>query len=111
MMRVLGTFYGHVDLQGMCEELTGVKGLTYEAVLFGLCSKKERVLWLFLTCVKEVLWDVRNLYVHRREKHEVTIRMVLSCIFVIDWILREVWTRRGSGSIWRACDWFLCFLG
>lgn len=53
----------------LCRDFTGVRMLTYEIAMFGLCClgrENYRVLWLLLTCVKEV-WDTRNLYVFKRE--------------------------------------------
>lgn len=55
----------------MIEGLTGVKTLTYEMVLYGLwkLGKREgRALWILVNCVKECLWDVRNILVFKNER-------------------------------------------
>lgn len=54
----------------MIKGLTGVEGITYEMIVYGMCNLEEmkmRVLWLLVNCVKECLWDVRNILVFRRE--------------------------------------------
>ena len=55
---------------GLIKGLTGVEDLTYEMVVYGLCDlgdEKMRLFWLLVNCVKECLWDVRNILVFRSE--------------------------------------------
>ena len=66
--------------------LTGVDVLTYEMVLYGLSDltwNEERLLWIVVNCVKECLWDVRNIFVFRQEivKVRECVAMVRGRIF------------------------------
>lgn len=61
-------------MRGLIKVLTWVEGITYEMIVYGLCNlgeTKRRVLWLLVNCVKECLWDVRNILVFKSEKVSV----------------------------------------
>ncbi|OCT86411.1 hypothetical protein XELAEV_18020093mg [Xenopus laevis] len=56
-------------LKNLIKGLTDIECLKYEMVMFGLCGlnhDKARVLWFLVNCVKETLWDSRNLYVFKK---------------------------------------------
>lgn len=64
-------FTGSVHLQKLYgrrwrKGLTGVEKVVYEMMMYGIgkIGKDEtRVLWLLVNCVKESLWDVRNILI------------------------------------------------
>lgn len=65
----------------MIKGLTGVENVSFEMMMFGLCAvgkSEKRTLWLLANCVKESLWDVRNILIFRKE--EVTVRGCVSMI-------------------------------
>ncbi|OCT75151.1 hypothetical protein XELAEV_18034141mg [Xenopus laevis] len=60
-------------LNPFCQELFGVRFITWEIMMHGLYSLNKitiRALWLFLACLKEVLWDVRNVLFLKKKKSQ-----------------------------------------
>ena len=55
--------------QDLVKEITGVKVSEWKIMMYGLGKlekDKQRVLWLVLCALKEVLWNARNLYVYKQ---------------------------------------------
>ena len=55
--------------QDLVKEITGVKVSEWKMMMYGLGKlekDKQRVLWLVLCALKEVLWNARNLYVYKQ---------------------------------------------
>lgn len=95
-------------LNGLCMELTGVKVLSYNIVMFGLCSmgrERDRIQWLLMACVKEVLWDIRNLYVYRKEELEVKdlVRMILDKMYF--WFKWDMEKGMDAEGMWKFMKW------
>ncbi|OCT59565.1 hypothetical protein XELAEV_18000987mg [Xenopus laevis] len=99
-------------LKKLIKGLTDVECLTYEMVMFGLCGlnhDKARVLWFLVNCVKETLWDSRNLYVFKQCEINVN-----DCIGLI-WarlFLYVISDKRKLGydaeGIWKTKKWKSC---
>ncbi|OCT91045.1 hypothetical protein XELAEV_180196641mg, partial [Xenopus laevis] len=54
--------------------ITGIEFLTYNMMMFGLgvCNKEmANVLWYIMCCVKEALWDTRNVCVFKNQMIDV----------------------------------------
>ncbi|OCT66070.1 hypothetical protein XELAEV_18042324mg [Xenopus laevis] len=93
--------------------LTGVQFLTLNMFLFGLCDVKsmtkqqERVLWLLMGCVKEVLWDVRNILVFRKEVISVRdcIGMICGKLYVYGIRDKKTLGLENAEGIWKFKKW------
>ncbi|OCT56552.1 hypothetical protein XELAEV_18004693mg [Xenopus laevis] len=60
-MKIFLMCFGNVCTQ---KKLKGVQLLTFNMMLYGLCDidkKPSQILWLIVNCIKEVLWDIRNI--------------------------------------------------
>ncbi|OCT68828.1 hypothetical protein XELAEV_18040128mg [Xenopus laevis] len=93
--------------------LTEVELLTYNMMLFGLCGltgEKARVLWILVNCIKEVLWDVRNMYVFRNSviDEDGCVALIRSRIFFHVLCDRKRYGADAEG-IWKYRKWKFWF--
>ncbi|CAH2327940.1 hypothetical protein XELAEV_18042324mg [Pelobates cultripes] len=90
--------------------LTGISVFSYEVLLFGLCKldkEKERVLWILMACIKETLWDARNLFVFKNERLSIDacVRMVKGKVYL--YYLRDVRRKNemDAEGVWKTKKW------
>ncbi|OCT73429.1 hypothetical protein XELAEV_18036406mg [Xenopus laevis] len=94
----------------MIKGLTGVQLLTFHMMLYGLCDidkKQSQILWLIVNCIKEVLWDVRNILVFNKTGITVAecVNMIRGKLFL--YVLSDQ-NRLGtvdSEGIWKYKKW------
>uniref|UniRef100_A0A1B8XSM5 Reverse transcriptase zinc-binding domain-containing protein n=1 Tax=Xenopus tropicalis TaxID=8364 RepID=A0A1B8XSM5_XENTR len=93
-----------------CVELCGLETVTWGTIMFGLGvadKVKSRVLWLLLGCIKEILWDVRNLLIFKNQVigKEMCLNMILGKLYV--YYLRDVYRSNATDAegIWKYKKW------
>ncbi|XP_031759939.1 uncharacterized protein LOC116411581 [Xenopus tropicalis] len=97
-------------LKPLFRELCGLETVTWGTIMFGLgvANKvKSRVLWLLLGCIKEVLWDVRNLLIFKNQVigKEMCLNMILGRLYV--YYLRDVYHSNATDAegVWKYKKW------
>ncbi|OCT79708.1 hypothetical protein XELAEV_18026517mg [Xenopus laevis] len=93
--------------------LTGIELLTYNMMLFGLCGlteEKARVLWIIVNCIKEVLWDIRNMCIFRNCEidEDGCVALIRNRIFLYVLCDRKKYGIDAEG-IWKYRKWKFCF--
>ncbi|OCT68823.1 hypothetical protein XELAEV_18040120mg [Xenopus laevis] len=96
-------------MKGLIKGLTGVELLSYGMMMYGLSKvecEKGRVLWFVVNCVKEALWDSRNVEVFRGNEMKVDscVALIRSRIFLYVLSDRKKFGDDAEG-IWKYRKW------
>ncbi|OCT93502.1 hypothetical protein XELAEV_18011179mg [Xenopus laevis] len=94
----------------LMKELTGVQILTFNMMSYGLCNiegKQARILWLLVSCVKEVLWDVRNILIFNKTVIEVNecVNMIRGKLFLYVLCDQKTFGKIDAQGIWKFKKW------
>ncbi|OCT68824.1 hypothetical protein XELAEV_18040122mg [Xenopus laevis] len=90
-------------------ELTAIESFSYSLMFYGLgnlSEEKSRILWCIVNCIKEALWDTRNMCVFHNVQFDenACVGLVRSRIF-----LYVLWDRKRLGNeaegIWKYKKW------
>lgn len=97
-------------MEKMIEGLTGVNSVTYEMVLYGLCDlgrNEERLLWIVVNCIKECLWDVRNILIFKQEvvKVKECVAMVRGRIYNYAYYDYKKLGEKDARKLWILEEW------
>lgn len=95
----------------LIKELTGQASLSYELVLYGLgmnCNaNKERTLWRIINCVKEAMWENRNLslYKHQAITEKECQKLVFTKMFSYMCIDTHRFGQEWAKETWKIRSW------